>query len=56
MKKAIEADALLTVENELALSIRDWKYNATVRSSAGRGLRGLIKESHHETKAFHGPT
>ena len=55
-KKAIESEALLTVENELALSTRDWKYKATVRSSARRGLRGIIKETIQETKSFQGPT
>jgi hypothetical protein len=42
-KKAIDAEALLIVDNELALSIRDCKYNATGVSSAGRGWRGLSK-------------
>jgi hypothetical protein len=56
MKKAIEAEALLIFENELALSIRNWKYKATLRSSAGRGLRGLIKEPHQKTNVFQGPT
>ena len=56
MTKAIEAEALLIFENDLTLSIRKWKYKETVRLSAGRGIRGLVKEPHQITNVFQGPT
>jgi hypothetical protein len=55
MKNAIEAEELLIVENKLALSTRNWKYKAAVRSSVGRGLRGLFKKPHQRTNAFQRP-
>ena len=55
-KKAIDAEALLIVENELALFTSDCKYNATVMSLTRRGPWGLSTEPHHKTKAFQGLT
>jgi hypothetical protein len=41
----MEAEAYLIKENILVLSISVWIYNATVKSSAKRGLLGLVKRS-----------
>ncbi len=56
MTEAIEVEAPLNFEKDLALSIRNWKYKATVRSSAGKSLRGLIKEPRQRTNLFQRPT